>query len=214
MIAAPPMSWNKLRIVHCGVDAKRFPVRRHIGKGRRLLFVGRLVPEKGCLMLLEAIAQLPDVVIDVVGDGPLLQVLRERAAELGAEARTVFHGFLDEEGIRQRLAEFDVFVMTSFAEGLPVVLMEALAAGVPAVATQIAGIPELIEDGVTGFLVPPSEPVATANAVRRLLDNADLRNQIAAAGREKVERDFDLETECERLAHIMTTALSSDIEPA
>ena len=214
MIAAPPMSWNKLRIVHCGVDAKRFPVRRHIGKGRRLLFVGRLVPEKGCLMLLEAIAQLPDVVIDVVGDGPLLQVLRERAAELGAEARTVFHGYLGEEGIRQRLAESDVFVMTSFAEGLPVVLMEALAAGVPAVATQIAGIPELIEDGVTGFLVPPSEPVATANAVRRLLDDADLRNQIAAAGREKVERDFDLETECERLAHIMTTALSSDIEPA
>jgi glycosyltransferase involved in cell wall biosynthesis len=165
-------------------------------------------------MLLEAIAQLPDVAIDVVGDGPLLQVLRERAAELGAEARTVFHGYLGEEGIRRRLAESDVFVMTSFAEGLPVVLMEALAAGVPAVATRIAGIPELIEDGVTGFLVPPSEPVATANAVRRLLDDADLRNQIAAAGREKVERDFDLETECERLAHIMTTALSSDIEPA
>ena len=69
---------------------------------------------------------------------------------------------MDESGVRKRLAEADVFVLTSFAEGVPVVLMEALAAGVPAVATRIAGIPELIEDGVTGFLVPPAEPTATA----------------------------------------------------
>lgn len=85
--------------------------------------------------------------------------------------------------------------------------MEALAAGVPAVATRIAGIPELIEDGVTGLLVPPGEPTATAEAVRRLLEDPELRNRIAAAGREKVKREFDLETECERLANIMTTAL-------
>ena len=80
MIAAPPMNWNKLRIVHCGVDAKRFSVRRRMEKEAVLLFVGRLVPEKGCLMLLEAIAQLPDVVIDVVGDGLFAAGVARRAA--------------------------------------------------------------------------------------------------------------------------------------
>jgi glycosyltransferase involved in cell wall biosynthesis len=209
MVAAPPASWDKLRIVHCGVDASLFPLRRHEGRGRRLLFVGRLAPEKGCLLLLEAVAQLSDVTLDVVGDGPSRAALRERAAALGIADRVVFHGYMDEAGVRQRLAETDVFVMTSFAEGVPVVLMEALAAGVPAVATRIAGIPELIEDGVTGFLVPPAEPTATAEMVRRLLDNPDLRNRIAAAGREKVVREFNLETECERLANIMTTVLSA-----
>ena len=211
MIAAPVASWDKLRIVHCGVDAKLFPLRRHEGRGRRLLFVGRLAPEKGCLMLIEAIAQLPDAVLDVVGDGPSRAALSERAATLGIADRVVFHGYMDETGVRLRLAEADVFVMTSFAEGVPVVLMEALAAGVPAVATRIAGISELIEDGVTGLLVPPAEPTATAQAVRRLLEDPELRNRIAAAGREKVEREFNLEIECESLANIMTTALEGAV---
>jgi glycosyltransferase involved in cell wall biosynthesis len=209
MIAAPPTSWRKLRIVHCGVDASLFPVRRHEGRGRRLLFVGRLAPEKGCLVLIEAVAQLSDVTLDVVGDGPSRAELGERAAALGIADRVVFHGYMDETGVRRRLAEADVFVMTSFAEGVPVVLMEALAAGVPAVATRIAGIPELIEDGVTGMLVAPAEPAAAAEAVRRLLEDPELRNRIAAAGREKVEREFNLEIECERLASIMTTAIST-----
>ena len=208
MVAAPVESWSKLRIVHCGVDAKLFPLRRHEGRGRRLLFVGRLAAEKGCLMLLEAVAQLSDVTLDVVGDGPSRASLQERATAMGIADRVAFHGYLDETGVRKRLAETDVFVMTSFAEGVPVVLMEALAAGVPAVATRIAGIPELIEDGVTGFLVPPAEPTATAQAVQRLLEDPALRNRIAAAGREKVEREFNLETECNRLANLMTTALA------
>ena len=207
MIAAAPASWPKLSIVHCGVDVRLFPLRLHKGRGRRLLFVGRLAPVKGCLVLIEAIAQLSDVTLDIVGDGPSRPSLRERAAALGIADRVVFHGYMDETGVRQRLAEADVFVMTSFAEGVPVVLMEALAAGVPAVATRIAGIPELIEDGVTGLLIPPAEPVAAAEAVRRLLEDPELRNRIAAAGREKVEREFNLESECERLAKLMTTAL-------
>ena len=208
MIAAAPADWDKLRIVHCGVDVRLFPARRHEGRGRRLLFVGRLAPEKGCLVLIEAVAQLSDVTLDIVGDGPSRAALRERAAALGLADRVVFHGYMDEAGVRQRLAEADVFVMASFAEGVPVVLMEALAAGVPAVATRIAGIPELIEDGLTGLLVPPAEPTAIAEAVRRLLEDSGLRNRLAATGREKVEREFNLGTECERLANLMTTALS------
>ena len=207
MLAAPVANWGKLRIVHCGVDARLFPLKRHEGQGRRLLFVGRLGPEKGGPILLEAVGQLSEAILDIVGDGPSLASLREQAAAIGITDRVVFHGSMNEDSVRKRLAEADVFIMTSFPEGVPVVLMEALAAGVPAVATRIAGIPELIEDGVTGLLVPPAEPTATAQAVRRLLEDPDLRNRIATAGREKVEREFNLETECERLANIMTTAL-------
>jgi colanic acid/amylovoran biosynthesis glycosyltransferase len=153
--------------------------------------------------LLDAVAALPDVTLDVVGDGPSLASLRQQAAALGIAERVVFHGYLNESGVRDRLAEADVFVMTSFAEGVPVVLMEALAAGVPAVATAIAGISELIEQGVTGLLVPPANAEMTAQAVRKLLDDPGLRSRIASAGREKVEREFNLTTECDKLANIM-----------
>jgi colanic acid/amylovoran biosynthesis glycosyltransferase len=208
MVAAAVEDWSKLRIVHCGVDPKLFDVKKHEKRGRRLLFVGRLAPEKGCAVLLNAIAQLPDVTLDVVGDGAALGSLRKHATALGIADRVVFYGYLSENRVRDRLAEADVFVLTSFAEGVPVVLMEALAAGVPAVATAIAGIPELIEDGVTGILVPPSEPEATAEALRKLLDDPGLRNRIGEAGRKKVEREFNLDAECDRLANMMMAALA------
>ena len=98
--------------------------------------------------------------------------------------------------------------MASFAEGLPVVLMEAMAAGVPVVATRIAGIPELVDDGENGLLVPPGDPAVVATAVRQLLEDAELRNRFAIAGRAKVEREFNLTTEVSWLAKIVTSALS------
>ena len=110
--------------------------------------------------------------------------------------------------MRELLRQVDVFVMASFAEGLPVVLMEAMAAGVPVVATRIAGIPELVDDGRNGFLVPPGHPAIAAAAVRQLLEDADLRNRFAIAGRAKVEREFNINTEASWLAKILTSALS------
>ena len=100
------------------------------------------------------------------------------------------------------LRDTDIFVLPSFAEGVPVVLMEAMAAEVPVVATRIAGIPELVEDGVSGRLVPPGDAEALGAALRSLLDDADLRARMGAAGRQKVTDDFDIRTEARRLSQL------------
>jgi len=111
------------------------------------------------------------------------------------------------------LGRTDVFVMASFAEGVPVVLMEAMAAGVPVVATQIAGIPELVEHGICGFLVPPGDAAALAGRAEQLLADADLRDAFGRRGREKVAREFDIGTEAERLGTILTAALRGEMLP-
>jgi glycosyltransferase involved in cell wall biosynthesis len=103
-------------------------------------------------------------------------------------------------------------VLSSFAEGVPVVLMEAMAAGVPVVATRIAGIPELVHDEQSGLLVPPGDANSTADAIRRLLEDPDLRNQFAAAGREKIELEFNIHKEAQWLATILTSALAGKSE--
>jgi colanic acid/amylovoran biosynthesis glycosyltransferase len=200
--------WEKIRVVHCGVDLKTFDMKRHEGQAHRLLFVGRLVPAKGVLFLLETIAKIDDAILDIAGDGPQRKCLESKAAALGIGNRVRFLGYQSQQGVRELLRHADVFVMGSFAEGLPVVLVEAMAAGVPVVATRIAGIPELVEEGKNGFLVPPGDPAAAATAVRRLLEDAELRNRFAIAGRVKVEREFNLNMEASWLAKILTSARS------
>jgi colanic acid/amylovoran biosynthesis glycosyltransferase len=208
MMLSDPDCWEKLRVVHCGVDSRMFDIKRHEGRAQRLLFVGRLVPAKGVPVLLETIAKIDDTILDIAGDGPQREFLEARAAALGVSNRVRFLGYQSQQRVRELLGQADVFVMASFAEGLPVVLMEAMAAGVPVVATRIAGIPELVEDGKNGFLVPAGDPAAAATAVRRLLEDAELRNRFAIAGQAKVEREFNLNTEASWLAKILTHALS------
>ena len=139
-------------------------------------------------------------------------MLEELARELNISNRTKFLGYQSPEQVRDLLKRTDVFVLSSFAEGLPVVLMEAMAAGVPVVATHIAGIPELVEDGHNGLLVPPGSAGATAEAIRRLLNDANLRNRFAIAGREKVKQEFNVQAESRWLAAIMAGALGGSHE--
>src|SRR5262249_35379053 len=91
--------------------------------------------------------------------------------------------------------------------GVPVVLMEAMAAGVPVIATRIAGVPELVEDGKTGVLIPPGDVTATTTAINALLQDRELRNRLSNAGREKVERDFNINCESLWLARVLDAAL-------
>jgi colanic acid/amylovoran biosynthesis glycosyltransferase len=212
LIFAPTNSWNKLRIVHCGVDPNLFEVKRHQGRGNRLLFVGRLATAKGLAILLQAVSILDGVTLEIAGDGPERRMLEELARELTISDRTKFLGYQSPGQVRDLLKRADVFVLSSFAEGLPVVLMEAMAAGVPVVATRIAGIPELVQDGHNGLLVPPGDASATAEAIRRLLDDANLRNRFAVAGRDKIQREFDVHAESRWLAAIMTGALGNNCE--
>ena len=215
MVFAPQEHWGKLHVVHCGVSPEQFEPRRHEGRGSRLLFVGRLAAVKGLPVLLEAVAHLAkdrqDVTLVVAGDGPDRAKLEAQAKRLGIGSRVEFRGYQSQAQVREVLRQTDVFAMASFAEGVPVVLMEAMAAGVPVIATRIAGVPELVEDGVSGFLVPPGEPQTIAEKAAMLLDNAELRNRFGAAGRAKVEREFNIATEALRLCRIMTSALGARV---
>jgi len=208
MTLSEPDCWEKIRVVHCGVDVSLFETKRHEGQGHRLLFVGRLVRAKGVLFLLETVARIEGAMLDIAGDGPHRNYLETKARSLGIGDRVRFLGYQSQAQVRELLRNADVFVMGSFAEGLPVVLMEAMAAGVPVVATRIAGIPELVDDGLNGFLVPPGDPAVTATAVRQLLEDAELRNRFAIAGRAKVEREFNINMEACWLAKILKSALS------
>lgn len=211
MIFAPSDRWDRMHVVHCGVDPGAFEPVRHQGRGRRILFVGRMAAVKGLPVLLDAISLLkrdhPDIMLSLAGDGPERVQLERRAAEAGLGDNARFLGYQSQAQVRQLLAETDVFAMASFAEGVPVVLMEAMAAGVPVVATRIAGIPELVEDGTSGFLVPPGNPHPLAHRIGELLADSELRNRFAGAARQKIERDFNLATETGRLCDVLDQAV-------
>ncbi len=216
MVFAPPAKWDTLHVIHCGVDPEAFAPHAETA-GARLLFVGRLAAVKGLPILLHALAKLveghPTVTLDVAGDGPDRAMLAELAATLDLTARVNFLGYQSEAQVRDLLRQTDVFVMASFAEGVPVVLMEAMAAGTPVVATRVAGIGELVDDGRSGLLVPPADPDALATAVARLLGDPDLRQRFAAAGRATVDREFNLRHESDRLVTVMSAALGGTAAP-
>jgi glycosyltransferase involved in cell wall biosynthesis len=153
---------------------------------------GRLSPEKGFDQFIEAAArvarQKPDVGFVLFGDGPLRKALTRRVAERGLERRFVLGGFRPD--IHRVLPHFDVAILSSHTEGLPVVVLEALAAGVPVVATAVGGTPEVIDEGVQGFLVPPGDPGALADRILRLLGSDSLRRQMGERGRQRVREKF------------------------
>ncbi|MDB5295079.1 MAG: glycosyl transferase group 1 [Phycisphaerales bacterium] len=217
MIFGPQDKWARMHVVHCGVDPALFEPARHEGVGHRLLFVGRLAGVKGLPVLLDAVAAVakihPDVRLTLAGDGPDRARLTAQAERLGIASNVVFLGYRSQAQVRELLREADVFVMGSFAEGVPVVLMEAMAAGVPVVATQVAGIPELVEAGVNGMLVPPGDPAALATAVAALVADPELRLQFGRRGREKVLAEFDIHAEAARLGAVLTAALQGEVLP-
>ncbi|WP_414585923.1 glycosyltransferase family 4 protein [Scytonema sp. PCC 10023] len=217
MIFAPTDKWNRMHIIHCGIDPALFDVVSHNESGKRLLFVGRLAAAKGLPILLESLVALrrshPNISLTVVGDGPDRSKLEQMTAQLGLSQNVNFVGYKSQAEVRNYLQQTDIFVMSSFAEGIPVVLMEAMAAGVPVVATQIAGVSELVEDGVNGYLVPPGDAVSIAENIEKLLNNHKLRAAFGTAGRAKVEKEFNIHHEVARLHKLMKSALQGDMEP-
>lgn len=210
MLHTPVERWDRLHIVHCGVDPAEFRPRRHEGRGARLTFTGSLSTLKGVPILLEAIAKLrdrDDLVLEIGGDGPERAALEASVDRMAIRKHVRFLGYQSSDQVRALLQRSDVFVLPSFAEGVPVVLMEAMASGVPVVTTRIAGVPELVEDGQSGLLVPPGDVDALAAAITRLLDDGDLRDRMGAAGRTAVERQFDSRQEAERLRTILVRRL-------
>ena len=192
-----PELWPRLHLVRMSVDVDRYRVQerqRAPGEPLRVLFVGRLVPEKGPTVLLEAVRLLQDVPgqvpvqVQVVGTGPLAGELARTVARHGLGDRVELVGPLGQDELPERYGWADVLCLPSFAEGLPVVLMEALATGLPVVTTPIAGIGELVEDGRTGLLTAPGRSDLLAAALTRLHRDPSLREELGRNGRLRVEQ--------------------------
>lgn len=209
---------SKINIVHCGVDLNRFIFKprliRHAGQPLRIINVGRLVPEKAQDVLLRAVSILKDhqlpFILEIIGDGPLSNQLHDVVNHLGLEDSVVFHGAKTQDFVIDRLAAADLFVLSSRAEGLPVVCMEALAAGTPLIATRIFGIPEMIEHEVNGLLVTPDEPQALADAVIRAHADPNMMANLAIAGRQTVIAEFERNTCTQRLIQLWANAASNN----
>ena len=212
MLFADQADWPKLKIVHCGIEPERYARNDEAPRGKRLLFVGRLDAIKGVPLLLEALAAVrtshPEAVLTIVGDGPHRRQLENRTRALGLESAVTFTGYQAQDAVADLLSKSDVLVLPSFAEGVPVVLMEGMAAGLPVIASQVAGVPELVEDGVAGYVIPAGHPDALTEKIDRLLSDPDLCARMGAAGRARVVEDFDAGTEAAWLARLFAGSLA------
>ncbi len=211
MRLAPPSQWSKLEVAPLGVDTSVFTPRplRPAAAPFEILCVGRLVPAKGQHVLLGAVDYLVkakrSVRLRLVGDGPDRESLAREAVNRGLGPHVIFEGGVNHDRIREFYAAADAFVLASFAEGVPTVLMEAMAMGIACVATFVNGIPELIRNEVDGILVAPADDRALSRAIERLIDDPELRGRLGDAGRRRVVDEYNLDRNAARLAQIFAS---------
>jgi len=204
----PSEQWSKIHIVHCGVDEKflrQSPI--PVPDCPNLVCIGRLSEQKGHLLLIEAADLLAaeglSFKIVLVGDGELRPEIENRITQLGLEYKVEITGWLSNDQVQQQILASRAVVLPSFAEGLPVVIMEALALSRPVISTYVAGIPELVEPGVCGWLVPAGSITALTEAMRTALQlPVDKLEQMGKAGAERVAKQHDATKEAAKLAQL------------
>lgn len=207
----PHEAWDRVKVVHCGIDPEAFPEPGPMPEGGlRLVNIGRLSEQKGQLILMPVMGRVAgaDVHLTLIGDGELRGALEAEISARGLGGQVTLAGWQTEEEVRDALAGCHALVLPSFAEGLPMVIMEAMAAGRPVIATYVAGIPELVQDGVTGWLVPAGDDAALAEAVMALAAmTPEARAELGRAGRARVLERHDMYREAERLAGYFRAAV-------
>jgi glycosyltransferase involved in cell wall biosynthesis len=214
MRLSDPRHWSKIVVSPLGVDPCVF---RPAAKAAvdapvfEILCVGRLVAAKGQAVLVEAAAELlregRRMRLTLAGDGPDRGRLEAAAKEFGIEEHCSFLGGVNPDAVRGLYETTQLFALPSFAEGIPVVLMEAMAMEVPCVSTFVNGIPELIESGEDGLLVCPADRAALTEAIARLMDNPALARSMGEAGRRKVMAKYDLHRNVAHLRSIFSSHL-------
>jgi glycosyltransferase involved in cell wall biosynthesis len=208
-----PERWDTFHVVHCGVDVERFAPAERAEERReiRIACVGRLVPEKGQRLLIEAVAGMRGAGLDVrlalVGDGPQREPLEALARELAVAGDVHFLGAVPHPEVEAVLQRSDIFCLPSFAEGVPIVLMEAMAMELPVVACEVMGIPELIEDGVSGRLVRPGSTADLIDTLSGLAQDPGQRRALGRAARGRVAAEFELHASARRLRGIYARLL-------
>jgi glycosyltransferase involved in cell wall biosynthesis len=213
-----PESATKIHRVYNGIDpvilSPATPKPASSGPSR-ILSIGRLVSFKGFENLIDACAGLQakqfDFRCDIIGDGPLREKLQNRINDLRLESVVILHGSQTQKRVFEALRDCDIFALASIVDQagasdvFPTVIQEAMACGRPVVSTQLAGIPETVVNGQTGFLVPPDDVPALVASLEKLLTDRELRSQFSAAGRARVERRFEIRTTVEPLIELFQT---------
>jgi colanic acid/amylovoran biosynthesis glycosyltransferase len=215
MLSCDRSEWSKLLYSPLGIDPAEFGPSADIRNQAtrvRLLCVGRLSEEKGQALLVDAVAALSAqgllVELHLVGDGPDRKWLEQYAQQLGVSSQIVFEGWIGHPKILTSYANADICVLSSLAEGIPVVLMEAMALEIPCVAPCISGIPELIEDGISGLLFSVADVGDLTQKIRMLVEAPELRQRMGKQGREKVVRDYDISRNSARFATLLEEQLA------
>jgi len=217
-----PVAERKVVRIYNGLDLAEFPApERDAAAGARaplVASVGRLVPKKGYDVLLKSIALLRDagrpIRAEIIGDGELRDELAREIDRLRLGDIVVMRGAAAHAEVRDLLRRASLFALPARVaddgnrDGLPVVVCEAMASGVPVVSTPVVGIPEAVEDGVTGLLVPENDPAALAAAMRDLLEDPARARRFAAAARRRIEQRFDLQQSAARLHALFGDAIS------
>lgn len=179
-------------------------------------YFGRLSIEKGLAHLIDGISLLAKggipVKLIIIGDGPENDTLKDLTAAKGLDSITLFPGFQD--NINEWIPALDVFVLPSLREGTPMALLEAMAHGIPAIASAVGEIPHIIESGKSGILINPGEPEHIRNSILFLYNNPSMRKQMALAGQEKVKRQFDIERWCKQVEHEYISLIGRKVSSA
>lgn len=197
--------WHKIHLIHCGLDEKFIQAEMTpIPSENKLVCVGRLCPQKGQLLLLDAIALLKQRGINcqltLVGDGELREEIETLAEKLDIKSQITITGWASSEEVKAKITEAKLMVMPSFAEGLPVVIMESLALGRPVVSTYVAGIPELVVEGESGWLCFAGDIESLSNKLAKALSlSTEELTQMGKRGREKVLKNHDIYIETKKL---------------
>lgn len=207
--------WNRIHVVHCGIQPERFPDPAPLPspKPLRLVAIGRFSEQKGFLALLPALAaarRQADIHLTIVGDGEMRPEIEALIVRHELQGAVLLTGWLDEAGVRSQLAASHALVLPSFAEGLPMVIMEAMAQGRPTLATAIAGVPELVLPGETGWLVPAGDEAALGDAMVTLAATPiEELIRLGLNGRERVLARHDVRTEAAKLGELFMAACSA-----
>ncbi len=207
-----PEHWSKVRVVHCGLEPDYFPTSAPPPTGApRLVCVGRLSAQKGQLLLLDAVRQLRDrgesFQLVLAGDGEMRGDIERYIRQHGLESHVSITGWISGERVKQELLAARAMVLASFAEGLPVVIMEAMALGRPVVTTSIAGIPELVRHGVDGWIVPAGDTEVLAEAIRSSLRApVEQLTQMGSEVNARVRIRHDIDQEAAKLVRIFQEA--------
>lgn len=203
---------NNAVVITNGVDTNFFSPVENSNQPRYVLYVGTLTSEKGLPDLIRAATYVcrhyPDIKFILAGRGPLERHLKSLVHKSNLDDFFSFVGYIDQHQLREYYQQATVFVLPSYHEGLPTVLLEAMSCGIPSVATNVAGNSEVVVDGETGFLAPPKNPQKLAEAILRLLGDEKLRKTMGANARKRAEEHYDWETITNQIEKIYTSLVS------